>query len=155
MSYVDLKAKFEQWQVYIKSADGYNIDGKKKMCAALLLLADELVNMIFLGMNEQEAQTKTRGFFGELSRYIEPREDTDVVRRAYEYILAWVAENKSKFARKNVDDVMPAGVKEESMIEVWGKFETLRCSQRKYRHRNGSHRTLLAERLFISLGFGV
>jgi len=123
-SLVDLKSKFEQWQDFIKGADGYNIDGKKKMCAALLLLADELVNIIFLGLSVDDAKKRTEEFFVELSRYIEPREDTDVVSRAYEYILAWVAENKSKFARKSVDDVMPPGAKEESMLEVWGKFET-------------------------------
>ena len=124
LEFIELKSRFEQWQIYIKGAEGYTIDGKKKMCAALLLLADELVNMIFLGLNEDDAKKKSCEFFVELSRYIEPREDTDVVSRAYDYILAWVAENKSKFARKNVDDVMPPGVKESILPEVWGKFET-------------------------------
>ena len=125
LRFVDLKAKFELWQVYIKNADGYNIDGKKKMCAALLLLADELVNIIFLGLNENEAQNKTCDFFKGLTQYIEPKEDTDIIRRAYEYILAWVAENKSKFAKKTKDDENTSlGTKEEFMPEVWGKFET-------------------------------
>ena len=123
MGFIDLKAKFENWQMYIKTAGG--IEGKKKMCAALLLLADELVNMIFLGLNETEAQNKTCEFFTELTKYIEPKEDTDVVRRAYEYILAWVAENKSKFARKiNEGDTVSLNTKEEYMPEIWGKFET-------------------------------
>jgi hypothetical protein len=125
LEFVDLKAKFEFWQAYIKNADGYNIDGKKKMCAALLLLADELVNTIFLGLNENDAQKKTYEFFSKLAQYIEPREDTDVIRRAYEYILAWVAENKSKFARKSADgENVVLNTQEEYMPEIWGKFET-------------------------------
>ena len=132
LEFADLKAKFELWQIYIKNADGYRIDGKKKMCVALLLLADELVNLIFLGLDENEAQEKTCEFFTKLSRYIEPRDDTDVVRRAYEYILAWIAENKSKFAQKMAtpsdDEVasnnIDAIAHENRMPEVWGKFET-------------------------------
>ena len=131
LEYADLKAKFELWQIYIKNSD-YSIDGKKKMCAALLLLTDELVNMIFLGLDEEKSQAKTRGFFAELSRYIEPREDTDVVRRAYDYILAWIAENKSKFAQKMVapsdnevaSNSIDSAAQENRMPEVWGKFET-------------------------------
>lgn len=124
LQFINLKSKFEEWQAYIKNAEGCNIDGKKKMCAALLLLADELVNLIFLGLGKEEAYKKACEFFSVLVKYIEPREEADVVRRAYEHILSWAAENKSKFTRKNVDDVMPAGVKEEYMPEVWGKFES-------------------------------
>lgn len=119
-----------------KNAGNENLSGKKRMCTALLLLADELVNIILLGMIESEAQDRTREFFKLLIKYAEPQDDTDVVRRAYDYILAWIAENKCKFAQKTAvpsDDeiasninasVLNAITAENRMPEVWGKFET-------------------------------
>ena len=115
----------------VKNAGG-NLSGKKRMCTALLLLADEFVNIILLGMTENEAQNKTCEFFKLLIKYVEPRDDTDVVRRAYDYILAWIVENKCKFAQKTAapgDDEVASNVintiaAENRMPEVWGKFET-------------------------------
>ena len=132
LSFADLKQKFEKWQLYIKNAEKENTGGKKRMCTALLLLADELVNIIFLGLPENEAQNKSCEFFGLLTKYIEPKNDTDVVRRAYDYILTWIAENKCKFAQKTAapsdneiaSNVINAIASEIRMPEVWGKFET-------------------------------
>jgi hypothetical protein len=106
----DLTQMIYKWDGYIQT-QMKKTSGKQRMNAGLLLCANELANRIFFGYDENQAENDTADYWEKLSESLADSKDIDITKRAYDFIISWVAENSNKFTAS-----------EAEQYECWGKI---------------------------------
>lgn len=104
----NLDEMIQKWEAFVQ-CENEKTSGKQRMSASLLLCADELFNSMFLKQSPLEAGNTTVEFWEMLSEVLADAKEADQTKRAYEFVVGWVAENNIKFT-------------DDSLNERWGRF---------------------------------
>ena len=92
----ETKSILKKWQT-ILNRDNKNLSGKHFMELSAILMIDDIINQMFLNMDEQEAHDDTLMLMNQLASNISSKADTDMTTRGYEFICGFIAENINKF----------------------------------------------------------
>lgn len=109
---IDLaKTKYDQYYEYYKQyIDDKEVTKKQAMAAALLVTADFLSSLYVFGYSKEKAENSAIEFAYKLVSFVSISAEIDVVARAYDWVMDWVAINQSKF------------VSAENNNEFWGRI---------------------------------
>ena len=115
----NVKKMYVKWESVI-SQENKNVSGKHTMSMAVILTADELVNLMLFKMSEIDAHNDTLDFCRELSATVITTEESDLTTRAYDFICGWIAENKTKFNGDDLNKIWGQITKGETVVEFIG-----------------------------------